>query len=337
MDDPIKGESRMITDAKGVTRREGGIFGMWGNLLSGNNDNNEQKAESAPLIPDIRDILDIFPKSLRESLFNKISEAIDYEPVIGVMGKTGAGKSRVCNALFQGEVCAVSDVEACTREAQELRIRFGKRSLKIIDIPGVGENALRDKEYEALYRNLLPSLDLILWVIKADDRAFSADEHFYNNVLLPAGGGDRVLFVLNQVDKIEPFREWDTHLHQPSPAQRINIEKKEAYISERFGFTRYPVISVSADEGYNIIRLVEAMIRALPDRAKSSTASQFKEEYKTEDVKTEAKGGFGSVISGILDELIDSVPLPKPIKDLARKGKDKVIEWAGNAWEHFFG
>jgi len=186
MDDPVKGEGRMITDANGITRREGGISGLWGNMF---NDSNGVKADSPPLIPDIRDILDVFPQSLRESLVNKISEAIDYEPVIGVMGKTGAGKSSVCNALFQGEVCAVSDVEACTREAQALRIRFGKRSLKIIDIPGVGENARRDKEYEDLYRTLLPSLDLILWVIKGDDRAFSADEHFYNNVLLPAGGG----------------------------------------------------------------------------------------------------------------------------------------------------
>lgn len=119
-----------------------------------------------------------------------------------------------------------------------------------------------------IYTAICFLLDLILWVIKGDDRAFSADEHFYNNVLLPAGGGERVLFVLNQVDKIEPFREWDTHLHQPSPAQRINIEKKEAYITERFGFTHYPVTPVSADEGYNILRLVETIIRALPDRAK---------------------------------------------------------------------
>ena len=29
MDDPVKGEGRMITDASGVTRREGGILGMW--------------------------------------------------------------------------------------------------------------------------------------------------------------------------------------------------------------------------------------------------------------------------------------------------------------------
>ncbi|ENH0893635.1 TPA: 50S ribosome-binding GTPase [Escherichia coli] len=337
MDDPVKGEGRMITDASGVTRREGGILGMWSNIFPERNGSNEQKGDSKPHIPDIRDILDIFPQPLREKLLNKISEAIDYEPVIGVMGKTGAGKSALCNALFKGEVCAVSDVEACTREVQELRIRFGKHSLKIIDIPGVGENARRDKEYEDLYRNLLPSLDLILWIIKGDDRAFSADEHFYNNVLLPAGGGERVLFVLNQVDKIEPFREWDTHLHQPSPAQRINIEKKEAYITERFGFTHYPVTPVSADEGYNILRLVETIIQALPDRAKSSTASQFKDEFKTEEVKTEAKNGFGSVISGILDDVIDSFPLPKPVKELTRKGKDKLIEWVGNAWDHFFG
>lgn len=92
---------------------------------------------------------------------------------------------------------------------------------------------------------------------------------------------------------------------------------------------------VSADEGYNILRLVETIIRALPDRAKSSTASQVKDEFKTDEVKTEAKNGFGSVISGILDDVIDSFPLPKPVKELTRKGKDKLIEWAGNARDHF--
>ncbi|RPH29258.1 hypothetical protein EHN07_06310 [Buttiauxella warmboldiae] len=130
MGDPVKGEGRMITDANGITRREGEVSGIGDNMF---NDSNAIKADRTPLIPDIRDILDVFPQSLRESLVNKISEAIDYEPVIGVMGKTGAGKSSVCNVLFQGEVCAVSDIEACTRETQQLRIRFGKRSLMIID------------------------------------------------------------------------------------------------------------------------------------------------------------------------------------------------------------
>ncbi|MDD8642135.1 50S ribosome-binding GTPase, partial [Escherichia coli] len=38
-----------------------------------------------------------------------------HEPVIGIMGKSGAGKSSLCNALFQGEVTPVSDVHAGTR------------------------------------------------------------------------------------------------------------------------------------------------------------------------------------------------------------------------------
>lgn len=75
---------------------------------------------------------------------------------------------------------------------------------------------------------------------------------------------------------------------------------------------------------------------SVPDRAKSSTASQLKDEYKTEKVKTAAKDSFSNVLSGIVDAVIDSVPLSGPVKELARKGKDKVIEWAGNAWDCFF-
>lgn len=168
----------------------------------------------------VKDALEILPENIRESISRRINEVINYEPVIGIMGKTGAGKSSLCNAIFKGDICAVSDVEACTRETQEVRIQFGKRAIRLIDIPGVGESAVRDGEYEKLYRELLPKLDLVLWVIKGDDRAFSADEHFYKNVLKPAGGEEKTLFVLNQVDKIEPFREWDVQNAQPSPAQK---------------------------------------------------------------------------------------------------------------------
>jgi hypothetical protein len=96
-------------------------------------------------------------------------------------------------------------VNACTRDVLRFRLRSGRHSLVIVDLPGVGENGRRDQEYRALYRQMLPELDLVLWVIKADDRALTVDEQFWHGVMQPYR--QKVLFVINQADKIEPCYE----------------------------------------------------------------------------------------------------------------------------------
>lgn len=87
------------------------------------------------------------------------------------MGKTGAGKSSLCNALFQGEVTPISNMGACTREALHFRLRNGNHSLMVVDLPSVGENEQRDEEYSTLYRHILPELDLVLWVTRTTGAA----------------------------------------------------------------------------------------------------------------------------------------------------------------------
>ncbi len=104
------------------------------------------------------------PHTLRSLILERLHCLTQYEPVIGIMGKTGAGKSSLCNALFQGEVTPISNVEACTRDVLRFRLRNGNHSLMIVDLPGVGESEQRDEEYTALYRRILPELDLVLWV-----------------------------------------------------------------------------------------------------------------------------------------------------------------------------
>lgn len=172
-------------------------------------------------------LLSAFPNSLQTLFFNKLNQLINYSPTIGLMGKTGAGKSSLINALFQSPLSPVNDVSGCTRQAQYFSITMSNHTLTFIDLPGVGESLERDKEYHQLYHNLLPELDLIIWVLKADDRAWSSDEQCYRFLTEQCGyQPSRFLFVLNQADKIEPCRQWDEQRHQPSPELRIEATSR---------------------------------------------------------------------------------------------------------------
>ncbi|QVV66223.1 GTPase, partial [Citrobacter koseri] len=94
-------------------------------------------------------------------------------------------------------------VVACTREPLRFRLQVGERVMTLVDLPGVGESSARDSEYAGLYRDQLPRLDLVLWLIKADDRALAVDEHFYHQII-GESYRHKVLFVISQSDKTEP-------------------------------------------------------------------------------------------------------------------------------------
>jgi len=216
-----------------------------------------------------------------------IDRVVNYQATVGVMGKTGAGKSSLCNALFGQEETDVSDVDACTRAPQEITLTYHQgRGLSLIDMPGVGESEQRDEEYAALYRQLLPELDLVLWVIKGDDRALSVDERFYQKVVRPLIQVDHlpVVFVLNQVDKIAPNREWDWLKHSPGPVQARTINAKLASLCRTFDIPPDQACAVSAEEGYGLVELVETVVRTLPNEKKWS----FTRETRQDNVSPQA-------------------------------------------------
>lgn len=270
------------------------------------------------------------PQWASERILQQIQQLTYYEPVIGIMGKTGSGKSSLCNALFAGEVSPVSDVAACTREPLRFRLQLGKRYMTIVDLPGVGESSVRDNEYAALYCQQLPRLDLVLWLIKADDRALAVDEHFYHQVI---GGAYRqkVLFVISQADKVEPGSGGE----KLSTEQKQNISRKICLLHELFQPVN-PVCAVSVRLQWGLRVMAERMIRCLPREASSPVAVHLSTPLRTDTVNKKARDDFGETVGSVLDT-ISSMPLiPPPIRAIIQVARDTVVSVARAVWSFIF-
>ena len=278
------------------------------------------------------------PRTLRQLILERIQNLTHYEPVIGIMGKTGVGKSSLCNALFRSEVCAVNAVEACTREPQRVRLRFGSHYLTLIDLPGVGESLQRDDEYRELYQELMPQLDMVLWVLKADDRAYSVEEQFnqavfagYNGPLPP------LIWVLNQADKTEPAEQWNWSSAQPSALQAEHIAQKQQAVARLLGVAERDVLVISVRGHYRLSRLVEAMITRLPKQTRSPLVPHLQTGYHTEVVISSARTGFGEAVVEVIDRIIDLAPLPQVARSTLQAVTHTVARAARTVWSFFFG
>lgn len=263
-------------------------------------------------------------------VMQQIRQLTQYEPVIGIMGKTGSGKSSLCNALFTGKISPVSDVSACTREPLRFRLKVGERFMTIVDLPGVGESESRDAEYAAMYRQQLPHLDLVLWLIKADDRALATDEHFYRQVI-----GDtyrhKVLFVISQSDKVEPISGGD----KLSTEQKQNISRKICQLHELFQPVN-PVCAVSVRLHWGLRVMAERMIRCLPREVSSPVAVQLSAPLRTDAVNKKARDDFGETVGAVLDQVLNLPFVPTPVRNLIQAVRDTVVSVASAVWSFFF-
>lgn len=263
----------------------------------------------------------------RQFLQARIADVLNYHAKVGIMGKTGAGKSTLCNALFGREIAAVNAVKACTREPQDIAfvLEAGK-GITLIDMPGVGEDEERDIEYRTLYENLLPELDLVLWVIKADDRALAADMDFHDRVVHPfcRKAGVPILFVINQIDKIDPIQEWDHTIRQPGPEQTRNIGLKISIVSRLFNLHSQQICTVSAIGNHGLIELVEKIVRSLPHEKKWGFTREAAPEHVSARTRIESEKGLWETIK-------------QAVVTVCREGAQRVLSSLSSAACTLFG
>ena len=278
----------------------------------------------------LRSQLSFLPQHACDRILSRLQHAIHYEPVIGIMGKTGAGKSSLCNALFQQPICLTSDLMACTREPQRLVLTVGERSMTLVDLPGVGETPEKDEAYLSMYQQLLAELDLIIWVIRADDRARATDIVTHRALLNASADPSRFLFVLSQADRVPPVpdgKEWQV---LPDAEQCLSLAAISSLVAVQLP-SSFPVMPVSAHTGYNLSALVELMVHALPTRASSAVYRQLKSDHKSAESDSAVRQRFGELA------VIDQNSLPSGWRALLCRLREKLVQLATGLWDKLFG
>jgi small GTP-binding protein len=192
-------------------------------------------------------------------------EELRRPPRIAVIGETGVGKSSTINALFARGL-PVSHTTACTQIETEIAVDGG-HPLRIVDLPGLGEDFQSDKRHRETYARVLPEADVVLWVLKADNRAMTHVQGVLRSLVrTKVLDPKRLVVALNQVDLLQPG-VWDTTINLPSVEQEETIASRRDDVVQKLrqavrGLPDRHVVAYSALRFYNVEALLEALLSA---------------------------------------------------------------------------
>lgn len=102
---------------------------------------------------------------------------------IGIIGKTGVGKTTTVNSLFQAKFVTSRTVVGTDKaQYKDFVIPNGGSKLTIVDMPGYGRSIAEDEEYQKIYLDELPLCDIIIMVVQADSADFSDDQSMIQTI-----------------------------------------------------------------------------------------------------------------------------------------------------------
>lgn len=191
----------------------------------------------------------------------------DNPPKVAIIGKSGVGKTSTINNLFSANEY-VSDVYRGTQNVVVKRFPLnGGLSLDVYDMPGLGDDIEKDIEFEAMYREVLPQCDIIMYILEALDGSFEEDLRILRDVVLPSGQNnvEKIIIAMNKVDMIGENEglKWDYRINRPNPRQKELIEVKLKDIQRRLTMVlpvkKERIICYSALKKYQLLEFMSAI------------------------------------------------------------------------------
>ena len=185
-----------------------------------------------------------------------------YSFQVMFIGKTGYGKSTTLNKIVGQDVFDTDDVSVCTKDLYEAKYRIDTSIPSFIDfcdLPGVGESNYADNDYYRWYKEMLEMSDVVIYVIRADQRGFAVDEHIFKNLFDTSEKKNKVILALNYADKVEPVNR-SVGL---SVEQIKSLERKIDDIAGIFNVLKKDIVYYSATDKINIYLLMEKISQKL--------------------------------------------------------------------------
>lgn len=225
---------------------------------------------------------ELSPEHYRELKSKVENKLLNHVPVVAIIGKAGVGKTTTINNLFDVDDFTatplsledkgyVGDIRTGTTRA--IRKHFDLKAgigLDIVDLPGLGDDIRKDRIHERIYHEVLPTCDIVLYILRADNRTLAEDERILQNVVFPSCDKEKLIIAINQIDLIGENEglHWETQINLPSERQKelIKIKQKdiEKTFSEDLGIDIKKIVCYSAIKRYQLLDLLESIVATTP-------------------------------------------------------------------------
>jgi predicted GTPase len=283
-------------------------------------------------------------------------------PALLLVGRRGAGKSSLVNALFGARVAAIGHVTAQTGRGRWYEYERDGGVMSILDTRGMQEGSApaEGDDVATAVESIATSLreksaDLVVFVAKASevDSAIDADLTALEGVyeILDRAHRTRppLVVVVTHCDLLEPK---SARLHVSAPAEREEVNEKLDHIAtaervlaakmNRRPHLREPLVAtlgvstymswrpdgtLRADERWRIDDLALILFRHMPDSARAELARATRARVVQEELATTLTKATATVCAGI-------AAAPIPVADIfpltaLQAGLVAAIAWIG--------